>query len=108
MLSPTTVTICVSLSTRNPAVSSPIWTIDRANDSYGLWFSKTVSIVLTRHRLNHSLNSTEFHTLKIQRSAEAARNLTDFAEEGQPQLERRRPREQHAPLDYVPRLAHSL
>ena len=36
-------------------VSSPIWTIDRSNDSHIPWLSRTLSIVLARHRLNHSV-----------------------------------------------------
>ena len=51
-LPPTTVAICISLSPYNSAVSSPIWTLESSNNSHGPWLSRTLSIVLARHRLN--------------------------------------------------------
>ena len=63
-LPPTTVAICISFSTRNLVVSSPIWTIDRSNDSHGPWLSSIYSpSSKARHRLNHSLKPTEFSTV---------------------------------------------
>ena len=49
----------MSFLTRISAVSSPIWTINSSNDSHGPWLSRTLSIVLARHRLNHSRTPTE-------------------------------------------------
>ena len=59
-LPPTTGAICVSLSTRNALVSSPIWTIESPNESHGPWLSRTPSIAFARHCLTHSQNPTEF------------------------------------------------
>ena len=42
----------------NSAVSSPIWTIDRSQDSRGPWLSRRLSIVLARDRLNPLPNTT--------------------------------------------------
>ena len=52
------VSIRDSFLTRNLVVSSPIRTIDRSNDSSGPWLSRTLSIVLAKHRLSHSQTPT--------------------------------------------------
>ena len=61
--------ICVSFSTRNKVVSSPIWTFDSSTDSHGPWLFRTLSTFLTRHRLTHSQNPTEFSIAAVRLDA---------------------------------------
>ena len=56
---PTTVAIC------NSVVSSPIRILDSPTESHSPWLFRTLSIVLTRHRLNHSQTPTELQIATV-------------------------------------------
>ena len=97
-LSPTTGAICISLSPRYSVVSRPIRTIDRSNDSHGPWLSRTLSIVLARHRLTHSHTRTELRIATVvgrwRRPARTprCRRPTRRSPDSRPRSSRRAPR----------------
>ena len=69
--------ICISLSLHNSVVLSPIWTIDRSNDSHGPWLLRTPSIVTCLDtRLNHSQISTELQIAACRWTTSATRVMT--------------------------------